>query len=182
MKALTCLAVLLSSWIVEARAGWVELSLGGGYSASKYSETAKNWSRRWNASFGYHFTELSGLEVSFQDIFENNTVTGVQSFNYHDQVYSLNWWQALLPERFFIQPYIKAGLGQLTRVIAGTYENGTSVDSTLSSLSAVVAFGLRVRVHRAVSLSAEISSYVSELRLASLSDKFSISGGIQFRF
>lgn len=175
-------ALMLVNGIDRASAGQFEIGLGGSFSASKYSEAANNWSRRWNGSLGYHFTHSSGVEVSYQDVYSVNVVVGDQTTTYHDQVYSLNWWQSVFPEKWFLQPYFKLGVAQLNRSIDIVYADGFAAATQYAQLSGVVGAGIRIPLHEAVSLSGEISSYLSEWRLSSLSDNFSFNAGVQFRF
>src|SRR5262245_33395655 len=114
------LVLLLSPW--PALAGRFEISGGMSFSNSNYGDTDYSWTRRWNGSFGYHFSDRSEIEVSFQDVVNRNHIAGYEDTTFHDQIYSLNWIQSLLGREYIIDPFFKIGVGQLNRHASGSYD------------------------------------------------------------
>ena len=108
----------------KAAAKGLEVSFGFSFNRSNYSDTNFSWNRRWGASLGYELTELTELELSFQDVVDRTSFAGYEDTRFHDQIFSINWVQNLLGKNAGIQPYAKVGVGQLNRDAEGSYWYG----------------------------------------------------------
>lgn len=178
VSALTILVLAPS----RASAGYFELSLGGSYSRSQYSEDSYSWSRRWSASVGYYFTETSGLEVSFTESFERTNLVNWQDTSTQDRVYSLNWIQSFMARHFPVQPYLKAGVGQLNREASGSYAFGVSPPEILDSITAVFAVGLKIKITQNFAFRVEGSTLLSGGRIYTWQDNLSGNFGLSYYF
>lgn len=173
--------VLLLGFIASAlpaEAGYFELSAGFSFGRRGYSDEAYNWTRRWGLSVGYYFNETAEVEVSFQDVFDRSFIPGYEDTHFHDQVYSLNWVQGFLPRTFPIQPYTRAGFGQLNRVATGTYANGAVPTQEVASLTAVLGVGLKIQIMRGISLKIEGLSYIPTSNIDRWKDNYHVDTGI----
>lgn len=177
--ALLALALTAVAPEVEARAGsTIEISTGLSFYQSNYSEGNYSWTRRWGASFGFHFTELTQLEFSFQDITDRTVLPGYEDTTFHDQVYSMDIVQSLTPRNSPLQPYVKAGIGQLNRSATGTYANGASPPLVVDSLTGVIGAGLRVYLTRQFAIRAEGTSYLTGGAISTWQNNFSGTLGV----
>lgn len=177
--ALLALGFLLSR---PASAGAFEVSGGFNFNRSNYSETSYSWNRRWGASVGYHFTERSGIEFSFQDVVDRTMISGYEDTTFHDQVASINWIQELLGKKYAVQPYFKVGVGQLNRTATGVYAGGGSPPLLVDSLTGVAGAGLRIYLTRTFGLRFEGTSYLSGGSIATWRDNFALSFGASIYF
>ena len=163
----------------EARAGsTLEISTGLSFYQSNYSADNYSWTRRWGASFGFHFTDLTEIEFSFQDITDRTVLSGYEDTTFHDQVYSVDIVQSLSTRSSPIQPYVKAGIGQLNRTASGTYANGASPPLVVDSLTGVLGAGLRVYLTRQFAIRAEGTSYLTGGAISTWKDNFSGTFGV----
>ncbi|MGE0616634.1 MAG: outer membrane beta-barrel protein [Bacteriovoracia bacterium] len=167
---------------VPAQAGMFELSMLFSYRHSHYSETSYSWTRRWGASVGYHFTERSGVEFSFQDSFERTFITNSQDTNFHDTVMSVNWIQELLGRQTIFQPYVKAGVGQLNRDATGNYGGLYSPPLQVDSVTVVLGMGFRVYFQQNLGFKTEVTSYLSGGSISTWKDNIAVDFGASFYF
>ncbi len=165
-----------------AQAGTFELSLGGSFSQSNYGGGNYSWERRWGGSVGYYFLALSQVELSFQDVTDRTNLSGYQDTTFHDQILSLNWVQSLTGKSFPIQPYLKAGIGQLNREATGTYAGGASPPRVVAQLTGIVGAGLRIYITRAFAIRTEATSYLVGGNISTWQDNFSLNVGLSFSF
>jgi hypothetical protein len=177
-------AVVFFVSIVPQRAlgGAVEISVGGSYNRSSYSGGNYSWTRRWGASFGYHLTELSEIEVGYQDIVERTQIVGYEDTTFHDQIYSVNWVQGLLGKDWAVQPYAKAGVGQLNRDATGTYASGGSPPVLFDSLTGILGAGTRIYFTRSFALRVEATSYLTGGDINTWQDNFALTAGLSLTF
>jgi len=165
-----------------AHAGEFEIAATASYQQSSYGSNYSTTVRRYSASIGYHFFSLSELEVSVQDVLYKNRFGASENTTFHDQIYSVQWVQSLLPERFWIQPYFRAGLGQLNREASGSYSGGGSPPAIYDSVTAVGGVGLRVRLTKSFGLRAEGATYLVGGQVSTWRDNFGVSGGFSLFF
>src|SRR4051812_23713666 len=144
-----------------AHAGVFEVSAGFSYSHSNYSDENFSWSRRWGASMGYHFTESSEIELSFQDVTDRTKIDGYEDTTFHDQIYAVNWVQTLVGKGASFEPYVKFGIGQLNRDATGTYAGGVTPPAVLDSVTGIVGAGLKIHLTRGLGLRCEASTYLT---------------------
>jgi hypothetical protein len=168
----------------EARAGYFELSAGGSFSKSNYGDGSYEWTRRWNGSFGYHFSDRSEMEVTYQDSLSRTYIPGYQNTVFHDQSYSATWIQSLFGRTAVVDPYFKLGIGQLDRVATGTYDvlGGASADSETGQLTEIVGVGLRIGLTRRFGIRAEADTYVTDFKFSSWKDNVYLNVGLSFYF
>ncbi len=174
------LGVLLLPW--QAAAGYFEYSIGFNFDRSEYGDGSFSWSRRWGTSLGYNFSDISQIEVSFQDVVNRNRYAGFEDSNYHDRIYSLNWVQSLFGKEFFFRPYVKAGVGQLNRTAVVSNYLGRRQESNVDSLTAVAGAGIKISITRAFGIRVEATSYLSGGRIKTWRDNLAgtIGGSIYF--
>jgi hypothetical protein len=177
---LAFLGCVLVPW--QASADVTELSIGGSFSRNNYSATDFAWSRHWGASIGYHFTERSGIEFSFQDIVNRTVLTGFEDTTFHDQIFSLDWIQSLTGKNFPVQPYVKGGIGQLNRSATGFYTGGLQPALELDQLTLVLGAGMRVYLTRTFALRAEGTTYLVGGAISTWQDNFALNFGVSFMF
>ena len=178
LGALAALLLLPSS----ALAGVFELSLGFSFHQSRYTEDSFSWTRRWGTSVAYHFTERSGIEVSFQDAFERTFIDGFQDTNVHDRVLGLNWVQSLLGKQHAFQPFVKLGIGQLIRDIQGYYPTGPTITPKIDSVTGILGLGFRLFVGRQVAIRTEFTSHLEGGSIRTFEDNIAFSVGASVFF
>lgn len=168
----------------NAAAGMLEYSLGFSFARSNYSEQDFSWRRTWGASVGYHFTERSGIEFSYQNVTERTQIRNYEDTTFNDQIYSISWVQYFAGKSFPIQPYLKGGVGQLNRDGNGHY--GANPDlkppSRVDSVSVVLGGGLRVFITKHVALRSELTSYLSGGSVRTYKDNISTTLGFSVYF
>lgn len=165
-----------------AQAGRFEVSSGFSYSRTDYGERSYSWTRRWGANFGYHFSERSEIEVSFQDVVDRTLINGYQDTTTHDRIYAFNWVQSLLGKGYLIDPYFKLGIGQLNRDANGTYASGGSPSSQVDAVTGILGAGLRIGVTKAFGVRMEANTYLAGGSLRGWRDNVSLNAGFSFYF
>lgn len=163
-------------------AGAFEFSLGANYTKSNYSANNFSWTRRWGASFGYHFTDRSSIEVSFQDVLDRTLIAGFEDTTFHDQIYGVNWVQDLLGRTFPIQPYVKIGIGQLNRSATGSFVGGGAPPAVLDAVTGIIGAGIRVYFTRTIAFRTEGISYLTGGHLGTWKDNFALTMGFSVYF
>ena len=174
------LAVFFS--IASAEAGMFEISLGGSFNHSTYTDGNFSWSRRWGATFGYHLSEFSEIELAFQDIVDRTKIEGYEDTTFHDEIYGANWVQSLFGKNSEFQPYVKAGVGQLNRSASGTYASGGSPPIIFDSLTGILGAGLRIHLVRGFAIRAEGTTYLTGANINTWRDNFALTVGLSLLF
>jgi hypothetical protein len=178
MKYIIWILFLISA---DLHAGVIEISGSFSYSQSNLGPTGYSWTRRFGISVGYYFFELSEIQFSMQDSIYR-TVSMGEDTTFHDQIYSLEWVQSLLPKSFGFQPYVKLGAGQLNREASGTYWTGGGPPAIYDSLTVLLGAGLRVFISRSFALRAEGTTYLVGGSLSNWQDNLSLNGGASIYF
>ena len=160
-----------------ARAGVFEVSFGFSFSQSNYSDSNYNWNRKWGASVGYHLSELSEIEFSFEDITDRTKIATFEDTTFHDKVYGVNWVQSLVGKSFPIQPYFKIGVGQLNREANGNYQFGFSPPAIVDSITGILGAGLRISIMHGFGLRAEANTYLTGGSIRTWQDNISCTFG-----
>lgn len=163
-------------------AGGFEISTGFSFSRSQYNNQDFSWNRRWGASLGYNLTETSEIEISFQDVVDRTRIVNYEDTTFHDRIYSANWLQNLVGKSYFVQPYVKGGIGQLNREATGSYANGAAPASRVDSLTAILGGGLRIYLTRSFAIRSEVSSYLTGARIKTWKDNVAYTLGVSLRF
>jgi hypothetical protein len=178
------LVILLGffSSLGSARAGDFEFSAMASYQQSSYGDHYSTRVSRAGVSLGYFFLSQSELEFSFQDIHYKNELGVQENTVFHDQIYSLQWVQAFLPSRFWVQPYLKLGIGQLNREASGVYAGGGIPSVTYHEVTAVGGLGLKLRFSKTFGVKLEGATYLVGGRIATWRDNFGVSGGFSIFF
>lgn len=180
------LGLLLASaiWLLPAPASAdaVELSGGGSYSKSNYGNGNYTWNRRWGLSMGYHLSERVQLEIGIQDIIDRTMITGFEDTTFHDQIYSVNLLLSFAGKKSAIQPYVKAGVGQLNREATGTYAFGGSPAALVDQVTGIIGAGLKIYLTRTFGIRAEGTSYLSGGSIGTWQDNFSVTTGVSIYF
>jgi hypothetical protein len=167
---------------LEALAGTFELSAGGAFTRSNYGVESYNWNRRWTASFGYHFSDRSEIEVSFQDVVDRTHIAGYEDTTFHDQIYSFSWVQSLLGKDYIIDPYFKVGIGQLNRDASGSYGGVDSPSTQVDAVTGILGGGVRINITKHFGLRAEVDTYLTGGKIGTWQDNISANAGFSFYF
>jgi hypothetical protein len=168
----------------KAKAGYFELSGGFYYDRNNYGDDDYSWDRKWGLSFGYHLSERSEIEVSFQDVVERTSIVNFEDTTFHDQILSVDWVQALTGKDFPVQPYVKAGIGQLDRKASGTYGvDGSSgaPPAELDQVTPIAGAGIRIYITRNFGLRGEATTYLTS-GISSWNQNISATAGLSFYF
>ncbi|MCM2279506.1 MAG: hypothetical protein NDJ89_15630 [Oligoflexia bacterium] len=181
---LFALAVWMLQAVIPYRAAAesFEVSTGFSFNKSNYSDNNYSWTRRWGATFGFHFSERSGIEFSAQDVVDRTSISGYEDTTFHDRIYSINWFQSLAGRNAPLQPYFKIGVGQLNRNASGNYAFGATPPLEVDSVTGVLAGGLRVYLTRTLGLKGEVTSYLTGGRLSTWKDNIGITTGLSVYF
>lgn len=174
----------LVSWAAGpmAHAGVFEIGMGFSFNKSEYAADDYTWARRWSASVGYHFTETSGIEVSYQMVTTRTYIATYQDTTFNDQVYSLNWVQSILPQKTVFQPFFKIGVGQLNRDASGTYAGGSRPPFQIDSLTGILALGFKLYALKNVAFRVEGNTYLVGGSLATWQNNLGLVIGGSFYF
>jgi hypothetical protein len=175
-------ALLLCLAPATASAGAIELSIGASFNRSNYSETSYAWTRRLGFSVGYHLTELSEIEIAFQDVIDRTFIQDYQDTTFHDEVYSANWVQSLTGKESVFQPYFKVGVGQLRRTATGSYASGAAPPSEIDSLTAILGAGLRIYITKTFAIRGEATTYLTGGALGTWQDNYALQAGVSWFF
>jgi hypothetical protein len=162
------------------RAGTFEFSAGGSYSHSNYTDTDYEWTRRYGASVGYYLTSLTEIEVSYQNVVNRTKITNYEDTTFHDEIFGLTISQSFGGKSSWLQPYVKAGIGQLNREASGSYALGVSPPSIVDSVTGILGAGLKIYLTRAIGLRAEATSYLSGGHIGTWKDNISTTFGFSF--
>jgi hypothetical protein len=165
-----------------ASAGVFDLSGTMFYSASSYGTTGFQWKRGWEVSLGYYFMDLTEIQISAEDIVDRTMIQNIEDTTFHDQIYSVELVQSLLPKSAGFQPFVKAGIGQLIREANGTYASGAAPPILLGSLTGIVGVGLRLFVLQQFSIKTEATSYLRDGAVSTMADNISARFGFSFYF
>jgi hypothetical protein len=178
-------SLVLAGCIMAPRtlhAGVFELSAGFSYNHSNYSDTDFEWSRRWGASFGYHFNESSEIELSFQDVMDRTKISGFEDTTFHDQIYAANWVQSFAAKGSWFEPYVKVGIGQLDREASGSYSGGLVPPAILDTVTGILGAGLKLHITKGLGVRCEGSTYLTNGAISTWQDNFAFTSGISFYF
>ena len=134
-----------------------EISLGFGYSTQSYGTSGYTWNRRIGASVGYYPWSITEIELAFQDVVDRTKIEGFQDTTFHDQIFSVNVVQQLVPKEWPVQPYVKVGVGQLNREATGTYAFGSAPPAILDSVTLIGGVGLRIYITKIFAIRATCS-------------------------
>lgn len=170
------------SWLGAARtlANPIEISLEGSYSRQKYDSVSYTWSRRYAASIGYTFLNMSELEISYQQI-DTQTVYGtLQNISYKDRVYSLDLVQSFLPKSYFFQPFVRIGIGQLNRDASGSFSNGAAPPAISDSITGVIGVGTKIYLSRRFAIRLQATSYLSGGDISTWQQNISMNMGLTY--
>lgn len=161
------------------QSGGVDLSGSVSYYRQNYGAgEGFAFNRRWSTGLSYRINDMSSIELYYAQSHSESHLTGIRDTIIEDQVYSLNWVQSLLGSDYRIVPYFKVGVGNLERE-AQQYEDGVLTgEANFKSLSAVLGFGLLIRVVERISLRAEATSYIPEARIAEWQNNYSFNIGL----
>jgi hypothetical protein len=171
---------LLLPW--KAAAGVIEASSGFSYNKTTYGDSSYTWTRRWSASLAYYFTEISSIELAYQDAYSRNKILGIEDTTFHDKIYSVNWVQHLTPRDFPVQPYFKLGIGQLNRDSTGNYATGGTPPQREDSVTGILGAGLKIYITKGFGLRGEGTTYLTGGRISTWRDNISATAGISFYF
>ena len=174
------IAALLGA--TPARAGYFEVSAGFSFNESNYGDSNYSWTRRWGTSVGYHFTPITEIEASFQDVLDRNHIVNYEDTTFHDRIYSVNIVQSIFGKDALFDPYVKLGVGQLNRDATGTYAFGSSPYSQVDSLTVLVGVGVRIHLSQRFGLRGEASSYLNGGSIRTWQDNVAISAGFSVYF
>jgi hypothetical protein len=171
---------MLLPW--SAAAGVFETSAGFSFNKTTYGDNSYSWTRRYSASIAYYFTEISSIELAYQDAYSRNKILGLEDTSFHDKIYSVNWVQHITGRDFPIQPYFKVGIGQLNRDAAGTYATGGNPPQREDSVTAILGGGLKLYLTKGFGLRGEVTSYLTGGKISSWKDNISATAGISIYF
>lgn len=177
LKRWVGIAVLALGLSGQAHAGGFEISLGGSFSKSTYTAGNYAWTRRLGGSIGYEFMDRSEIEYAFQDIVSRTLIQDYEDTTFHDQIFSLSWIQYLLGRNAPVQPYVKAGIGQLNREATGQYAGGASPARRVDAVTGVIGGGVRIYVTRTFAIRVEASSYLEGGQIATWRDNSAVTVG-----
>lgn len=174
------------SWAVlldcsPAQASYFELGGSFSFSQTSYGSSGYSWSRRWGVSLGYYFFGLSEVEFSFQDVLYRNLFGYSEDSTYHDQIYSVDWVQAITPKEWGFQPYFKLGAGQLHRTASATYWGATS-NAAYDQLTAILGAGIKIFLSRSAAVRVEGTTYLTDGTISSWKNNFAINAGCSIYF
>jgi hypothetical protein len=181
---LTILSMGMGSF--DSHAGMFEVSLGFSYNRTNYSTPENyNTSNRWTTSLGYFFSESSEIELNFSDSREKTVLVDYQQSEFHDRVYSVSWVQSIFPRSYRIQPYARAGIGQLNR--DGTvdyYSSGEKISTSMTqdSLTGVLGVGLKFPIINQLGFKSEAMTYLKGAAINTWKDNISVTLGFSFYF
>jgi hypothetical protein len=176
------LCLIAACLLPRSAAAGFEVSLGFSFNKSNYADLGYTWSRRWGATFGYHFSDTSEIEVGFQDITDRAKIVDFQDTTFHDQIYSLNWVQSLVGRSWAVQPYFKIGVGQLNREASGEYASGGSPPLRVDSVTGILGGGLRIYLTRAFAIRTEVTSYLTGGSIRTWRDNLGVTIGTSIQF
>ena len=174
--------ILFFSVLPKGALAQVELSAGFSFSRTNYTTDSYTWNRKWGASFGYHFTERSGIEFSVQEIVDRTFIVNYEDTTFHDNVYSVSWIQDLAGRHFPVQPYAKIGIGQLNRDASGSYFNGASPPLMVDSVTGVLAAGCRFYLTNNFAVRTEATTYLSGGNISTWKDNIGFTAGLSVVF
>jgi len=166
----------------QAAAGAVEFSFGFSFNKSNYSGSSYSWTRRWGTSIGYYFGPTSQIELAYQDVTDRSKIVGYEDTTFHDKIYSVNLVQELMPKKFPVQPYVKAGVGQLNRSATGMYAWGASPPLKVDSITGVLGAGLRIYITRTFGIRSEATTYLAGGAINKWKDNVGFTVGASFFF
>ena len=164
------------------QAGQFEISLGGAYSHSTYTDTDYEWERKYGASVGFYLTDLTEIEVSWQDVLDRTNITGYEDTTFHDDTYGVTISQTLAGKGSWLQPYVKAGVGQLNREASGSYAVGAPPPEILDQVTGIVGGGLKIYLSHSFGLRVEATSYLTDFNLTTWKNNINATYGISVYF
>ena len=158
----------------------IEISFEGSYSRQKYDSVSYTWNRRYAASIGYTFLNMSEIEISYQQIDTQTVYGSFQNVSYHDQIYSLDLVQSFLPKSYFFQPFVRLGIGQLNRNADGYFSNGSAPPAIADSITGVLGVGTKIYLSRRFAIRLQATSYISGGDINTWQQNISMNMGITY--
>lgn len=169
-------------WASPVQAGYTEVGGAFSYTRSNYAADSYSFTRRWTGSIAYHLSDVSSIELAYENAFERTKIVGYQDTIFKDKVYSASWVQALIGKKFFFQPFVKAGAGQLNREASGSYAGGGSPPARVDSLTVILGGGVRIFLTEQIVLRVQVTSYLEAGRIKSYKDNVATSFGTSIYF
>lgn len=163
-------------------AGYWEISTGLNYNRSTYSGGSYSWTRRLGGSVGYNFSDSSSIELAYQKSRDRNHYEGFEDSVYDDTVKSVNMTWNLLGKQAIVQPYLKAGIGQLNRRAQVTLSTTQSQNQSLDQVTGVIGGGIRLYLTKQFAIRFEATSYLSGAKIKTWRDNFGSTLGGSFYF
>jgi hypothetical protein len=185
-KILVFFAVLAASLgplgLREAQGGFGELSATGSYSRSNFGNNTYSTTRRWTTALSWFLTSVTALELSYTatDTFFN--YDPVQTTSINEQALGLSLVQALVPQSFVIQPYVKGGVAQYNRKQSGTISGIPTAPTESKSPSGLLGAGAKIFLLRNFSLKIEAVTFLPDLLIKEAKNNFTVSGGFGWQF
>jgi hypothetical protein len=181
------LAAVISFWPSRASAagpvaGTFEVTGLFGFTKSDYGGGNYEMTRRWNASFGYHLTETSEIEATFQDVVDRTIIAGFEDTTFHDRIYGVDWVQGFTGKDVPFQPFVKGGIGQLDRTASGSYAGGASPPLVDDQFTVLVGVGIRVYFSHTFALRAEVDDYLTNGSISTYTQNVNANFGFSLFF
>ncbi len=183
LKSYLILILALLWQIPTAKAQTFELSLLAGFSKTSYGEGTYTKSSRFTGSLAVNITSLTQIELGYTDSrsrYVSNSATSSSTTQTWDRNLSLAIVQSLLPKSFIVQPFIKGGAAQLYRIQKLTYDGVAQPESVLKQPSGVLGAGLRIFLHRNISLKCELTTYLPNFHISAAKDNYDWEAGLSF--
>ena len=176
-----------------AHAALIELSGLFSYGRSRLTDGYSSDQWRYSGSIDFRFTPVSSIQFEYMSsttkvqypvnvgvIIPQNTT---EVNRYDDRVYSFNWVQNLVPSKWLVQPYLKAGGGKLHRVQTIEYpQYGLKQSVTSDVVTGVGGLGIRIFLTRSMAIKGEIVSYVPDFRFRLWKENQMFSAGVSWLF
>lgn len=163
--------------LAHAQGVW-ELSAGGGYNRTRFTDRDFSWSRRYTGAVAFYFLESSQVELAVQTSRERVKLSGFQDTIINDTTMSVSWLQSFFGRQALFQPYLRLGVGQLNRDATGTFASGAQPPAILDVVTVVIGAGLRLRVSARLGVRVEAVSYLERGNINTWRNNVAINYGI----
>jgi hypothetical protein len=171
----------------------VEVSAMLAYSKSDFADGYRSMQRRYSGTMEFKFTSVSSIQLEYTDSITKvsyQTRIGTllpqattEAITYKDRIYSFNWVQNLVPQKWILQPYFVFGGGRMVRNYRREINEYGYVESASQKVeTGVGGVGTRLFLTQNMALKGEVKTYVPRFQFSRWKENQMFSLGLSWLF
>jgi len=188
------LLILFSFFLAQPSfAAVIELSGMFSYGKTDFADGYKSTQRSYSGSIDFKFTSVSSIQFEYTNretkisypvnVGVNLPYYLSEATTYNDKIYSFNWVQNLVPQKWIIQPYFLIGGGKMRRQLTREYpELALKQTITQHVTNGTGGVGLRLFMTKNMAIKSEMKTYVPKFTFSRWKENQQYSVGLSWVF